>query len=92
MERSRLFALQMIEKELVPIIQSSIDLAKGIMVMNEKGKVYKKEPDVQALKHIVDQIIGKAKESMAIEHSGSIGLADLLGKGALDHADEDDEK
>ncbi len=43
-----------------------------------------KDPDNQAIKDLLDRTFGKAKESVAVEHSGVIGLADLLGKSALD--------
>ncbi len=43
-----------------------------------------KEPDNAAIKDIMDRTFGKPKESVAVEHSGVVGLADLLGKGALD--------
>lgn len=89
-ERARSFALEKIEKELEPIIDASIALAKGIYVEGEDGKVYKQKPDTQAIKHLVDQIIGKAKESVDLNHSGKIGLADLLSKSALDKKKTDE--
>lgn len=89
MERARAYALQRIEAEFKPIMDAAIELSKGIWVESPDGKrVYKKAPDVNALKHTIDQIIGKPKESMAVEHSGQISLAELLGRGALDRQDE----
>ncbi len=43
-----------------------------------------KDPDNGAVKDLLDRTFGKAKESMAVEHSGTVGLAELLGKSALD--------
>ncbi len=85
MERSRTFVLQRIERELGMVLDSSFQLAKGITILTDEGIVYKKAPDTQILKHLIDQLVGKPKESVAVEHSGAIGLADLLGKSALDN-------
>ncbi len=45
-----------------------------------------KDPDNHAIKDLLDRTFGKAQESVAVQHSGSVGLADLLGKGILDVA------
>ncbi len=50
--------------------------------------VMSKEPSDKAIDSLLDRTFGKAKESMAVEHSGRIGLADLLGKSALDKTEQ----
>ncbi len=47
-----------------------------------------KDPENNAIKDMLDRTFGKAKESVAVQHSGSVGLADLLGKGALEREQE----
>lgn len=46
------------------------------------------DPSDKAIDSLLDRTFGKAKESMAVEHSGAIGLADLLGRSALDKIEE----
>ncbi len=43
-----------------------------------------KDPDGMVMKDLLDRTFGKAKESVDVKHSGHIGLADLLGRSALD--------
>lgn len=50
-----------------------------------------KDAENKAIDSLLDRTFGKAKESVAVEHSGYVGLADLLGKGALDTKDKDHE-
>ncbi len=93
MERARAYALQRIEAELEPIMDASINLSKGIWVeeLDDKGKrikIYKKAPDVNALKHALDQIIGKPTETSNVNVTGELSLASILGKGALDKPNE----
>lgn len=83
-DRARQAAMEIIEKELKPILLASIALAKGVFVEGEDGEVYQTKPDVNAIKHLIDQIIGKPKESVDMNIGGEIKLSDLLGKGALD--------
>lgn len=44
-----------------------------------------KDPDNSAIDSLLNRTFGKPKESVAVEHSGKISLAELLGKGALDN-------
>lgn len=67
-----------VNKELKPILQAQSDAAKGIVVEKivtlDDGKkaprYYRKEPDINAGKYLIDQALGKPKES--IEHSGEV--------------------
>ncbi len=63
------------------------EYAQGKSPNNEKTYYFvtTKDPENRAIDSLLDRTFGKAKESVALEHSGIIGLADLLGKGALDN-------
>lgn len=47
-----------------------------------------KDPENGAIDSLLNRTFGKPKESVAVEHSGKITLAQLLGKGALDKGSE----
>ena len=66
-----------VRREFKPIIKAQIDLAKGHVIENEikvNGKTYKRyylrSPDIASSKYLLDQTLGKAKESL--ELSGEI--------------------
>lgn len=77
--------LELVEKEFGPIVQANIDLATGIVVHQKvkvKGKEYDRyytlKPDAQAQKYILDQAVGKAKETLEV--SGEMTLVQLVNK------------
>ncbi len=70
-----------VQKNWPDLLQAMVDLAKGIYVedikMDSNGspvdsRVYQKSPDRDVAKYLMDQVIGKPKESMNIE--GKINL------------------
>jgi hypothetical protein len=73
-EAMRRFLIEKVNEEFGPIIQAQIDLAKGLHVIEQgkDGEVrrYQREPSESAAKQLVDQAIGRAKES--IEVSGDL--------------------
>ena len=83
-EKMRTELTKTVHKEFKPIIRAQIDLAKGLVeerpVKLEDGSVaprfYRARPLVESAKYLLDQAIGKAKES--IEHSGSMTLVDFV--------------
>lgn len=59
--------------------------------LNDEERYYfvtTKDPDNAAINSLMDRTFGKPKESVDLKHSGGIGLADLLGKSALDEKKE----
>ena len=80
-----------VAEELEPILEGQIELAKGIVVHRKvkvKGKTYNKyylsKPDSSAAKYLLDQALGRAKES--VEVSGEMTIVDLVNK--LEDEDE----
>lgn len=75
-EEMRRTLIQMVHKELKPILTGQIELAKGIWYesIGQDGtvRIYKDKPDVNASKYLLDQAVGKAKE--LVELSGGIAL------------------
>lgn len=77
-EDARNYLDQAIREQLPEILQGQIELAKGIYVgsgsvaIDEEtgeiisGAVYRKPPDVKAAKFLVDQLVGKAKQSVEV--------------------------
>lgn len=78
-EKAREVMIERIAKELQPLLDAQIDLAKGISIIGKNGKVYEKEPDGNMLKYLLDQLAGKAKESIDIKHTG-MSLKDMYKK------------
>src|SRR3990167_2860638 len=69
--------VKLVKKDFKPLIQAQIDSAKGfafekqIKIGNKIfPRYYVEKPDVQASKHLLDQAIGRAKES--VELSGEV--------------------
>lgn len=84
--KMRDYLIQRVASEFGPIMDAQIELAKGVRVakeitMNdEEGNeisstviVYQKPPDREAAKMLIDQSIGKAKES--VELSGHVDFS-----------------
>lgn len=74
--------IERVRDHIDPLINAYLDTALGIWVEQKVNgtavKVYRKPPDLFALKNLLDQAIGRAKESL--EHSGSVTLEDLYKK------------
>ena len=68
-EQARAYVIERITKELDSIITAQIEAAKGIYVeeVNEKGervRVFKKEPNLKAGEFLLNQNIGRSKETI----------------------------
>jgi len=65
-----------VNKELQPILTAQLEAAKGLYYekidLDGVIRIYKEKPDINAARYLLDQAIGKAKES--VELSGGIGL------------------
>lgn len=66
-DKAREYTIQRVTSELDPILTAQIEAAKGMYVEVKGKKVYREKPDVQAGKYLLDQTIGKAKETVAVE-------------------------
>jgi hypothetical protein len=76
----RKMMLDRIEQEFTPLMDSAVDLAKGIVVYvpgkdGKPYKVYKQMPNVEMLKYLLDQSAGKALTP--VEMSGSVAIDNL---------------
>lgn len=76
-EKMRGRFIKIVNKNFNPIMDSMMDLATGlpvreIVTIGKKTypRFYVKNPDTNAAKYVLDQSLGRAKES--IEHSGGI--------------------
>ena len=71
-ERAREFLIKRIADELEPIVTAQIEAAKGIYYLDENDNtIYTKKPDLKAGEFLLNQSVGKPKES--IEMSGKDG-------------------
>ena len=79
-----------VKEYLDPLMDAYLDSALGLhMETVDKDGVtrqYQKAPDIAALKSLIDQAMGRAKES--VEHSGSMTLEDLYSKASQDSKEE----
>ena len=70
--RSRKYIMNAVEKDLEPIVLAQREAAKGMYVEKKIGKkkviVYRLVPELKAGEYLLNQLIGKAKET--IEHEG----------------------
>lgn len=75
-EKAREYVINRVAAELEPIMTAQIQSAKGLYyegeVEGEKVIIYKQKPDINAGKNLLDQTIGKAKETVA--HEGEVSL------------------
>lgn len=72
--------LDRVEKEFHPLMDTAIDLAKGVVVYvpgkdGKPYKVYKQTPNSEMLKYLLDQSAGKALTP--VEMSGSVTIDNL---------------
>jgi|SRR3989344_6601336 len=68
-EQARAYVIERITKELDSIITAQIEAAKGMYIeeVDEKGeriRVFKKEPNLKAGEFLLNQNIGKSKETI----------------------------
>ena len=79
-ERMRNALAVMVEKEFKPIVLGQIDAAKGIVVEEEVTlkdgtkvpRYYKRAPDGQAVKLLIEHSIGRPKEQIDLKANVSI--------------------
>lgn len=75
--------LNKVSERFAPIVQAQIDLAEGVLLAEPgtivtdpisgkvySARVYREKPDSKSLTYILDQSVGKPKET--IEHQGEI--------------------
>lgn len=92
-EKAREYLVQRVTDELDPVLTSQLEAAKGMYYekKTKEGviKVYQEKPDINASKYLLDQTIGRAKESldlntekpMQIEASIMETINKIYGKG-----------
>ena len=71
-EQAREYFVQRVVSEMNPIITAQLEAAKGLYYETADKKIYQREPDIQASKYLVDQTIGRPKET--VEMQGDIIL------------------
>ena len=75
-EQMREYLIERVRAEMKPIVDAQIALALGVKVAGEDG-IYEKAPDKDAIKYLLDQTIGKARESLDLKHSGVVAVSHL---------------
>ena len=76
-EKAREYIIGRIAEELDPIVTAQVEAAKGMYVWKydlSQGtvRVFLKEPDLKAGEYLLNQGVGKPKET--IEHEGEVSL------------------
>jgi hypothetical protein len=88
-EEARKYLTTRVAEELEPILTGQIELAKGAYyeVIDGEGKkiVYRRLPDSNSAKYLMDQTIGKAKESIDMTVTPVFSLKALAEKRKLLH-------
>ncbi|HIH52510.1 MAG TPA: hypothetical protein HA284_03165 [Nanoarchaeota archaeon] len=67
-EKAREFLINSIVEQLAPIVSAQIDAAKGLFYIGKEGKIYTKLPDTKVGEYLLNQVAGKAKESVQIQN------------------------
>lgn len=69
-EKARETVIRMVTEQLTPIMEAQIESAKGLWYEETfpggVRKVFKQKPDIAAGKNLLDQTIGKAKETVEL--------------------------
>lgn len=80
-EEARNYAVQRIAEELEPILAGQIEMAKGAYYeeTTEDGEriVYRQMPDPRVASFLINQVIGKAKETTELNIKPPFSLLDL---------------
>lgn len=73
-EKARAYLIERVSEELNPILTAQIEAAKGLyyeeVFKDGTKKIWKKEPDINASKYLLDQTVGRAKENVDITSGG----------------------
>jgi hypothetical protein len=76
-EAMRAFIVSEVNKQLKPLLEAKFDLALGVRVQDNDGEAfYTRPPDGNAIQYLLNQSIGKPKES--VEHSGKLTIGQIL--------------
>lgn len=78
-EAAREYIKRRVFEELEPLTTAQLDLAKGHLVQEQtiSGKrIYLKSPDKGAAEMLLNQTIGKPKET--VEHQGELKITELI--------------
>lgn len=89
-EKAREYVVRTVTENLGPILLAQMEAAKGLYYEKKTADgdvvIFKEKPDVAAGKYLVDQTIGRAKETMAISGENGepikleIGLSKTIGR------------
>ena len=69
-EKAREYVITRVTSELDPIVTGQIEAAKGLWyedIKDGKKRIYQQKPDIVAAKNLLDQTIGKAKETVEVQ-------------------------
>lgn len=72
-EKMREYLIERVRAEMGPIVDAQIALALGVKVAGSDD-VYVKAPDLNAARYLLDQTIGKARESVDLNHTGGVTM------------------
>lgn len=76
-EKMREYLVERVRAEMGPIIDAQIALALGVKVAGSED-VYVKAPDQNAARYLLDQTIGKARETIDQNLNTDVPLSHLL--------------
>ena len=68
--KMREYLIERVRQEMDALLEAKFALAKGHYFLGDDGKVYTKSPDSNSIQYLLNQSIGKPKET--VEHSGSL--------------------
>lgn len=66
-EKAREYLIKSIVEQLAPIVSAQIDSAKGLFYLGKEGKIYTQLPNTRVAEYLLNQVAGKAKESVQIQ-------------------------
>lgn len=73
-EKMREFVINKIAEEMTPILQGQIEAAKGIWIEKEDKIIYQRAPDNHAAEYLLNQGIGKPKETLDIDTNTTLKI------------------
>lgn len=65
-EKAREFLITLMVEHLAPIVSAQIDSAKGLFYLGKQGKIYTQLPNTRVGEYLLNQVAGKAKESVEV--------------------------
>jgi hypothetical protein len=85
-EEARKYLCERVAGEMEEILAGQIELAKGVYSEVETGegyrRIYRKPPDPKAAAYLLNQLVGKAKETLSMDFTEPFSLLQLAKRAA----------